>query len=138
MWVDVYSFDPPLKEICVLRTVAWPKWPGGLRERLEPPFYYLNDPNLVNLELREWPSCPGPVPLMVGRNCRRYVHAWVMCACMWCNVRLSLPSGVVCASRASLVTWSERYTRRGGGASVVACSSPLSNLYGTLHHMTTK
>ena len=37
---------------------------------------------------------------------------------------------MVCASRASLVTWSERYTQRDGGASVVACSSPLSNLYG--------
>ena len=37
-------------------------------------------------------------------------------------------NGVVCAARASLVTWSERHTRRGGEASAVACSSPLSDL----------
>ena len=47
-----YTADPPLREPDVKRT-DWGVCPWGTKRMAGAPFYYVNDPNSVNLELRE-------------------------------------------------------------------------------------
>ena len=48
----VYTADPPLREPDVKRT-DWGVCPWGTKRMAGALFYYVNDPNSVNLELRE-------------------------------------------------------------------------------------
>jgi hypothetical protein len=68
----LYSLDPPLRDPSIKRT-GLAKVARRAKRKAGALFYYVNDPNLVNLELRERPSPPSPDLLMVGRDCIRII-----------------------------------------------------------------